>query len=103
MAFGFLSMLLLATIAPEFARNRPYRNRKVACTCCFKQSPILELAKVPTMAEAGVPGYEAATWYALLAPAGVRNDVATRLNTEIGRILADPATQPESGNEWPLP
>jgi tripartite-type tricarboxylate transporter receptor subunit TctC len=42
------------------------------------------------MAEAGVPGYEATTWYALLAPAGLRNGVATRLNTEIGRILADP-------------
>ena len=49
------------------------------------------LPAVPTMAEAGVPGYEATTWYALLAPAGVRSDVATRLNMEIGRILADPA------------
>jgi tripartite-type tricarboxylate transporter receptor subunit TctC len=48
------------------------------------------LPAVPTMAEAGVPGYEATTWYALLAPAGVRSDIATRLNTEIGRILADP-------------
>jgi tripartite-type tricarboxylate transporter receptor subunit TctC len=49
------------------------------------------LPEVPTMAEAGVPGYEATTWYALLAPAGVRSEIATRLNTEIGRILADPA------------
>jgi tripartite-type tricarboxylate transporter receptor subunit TctC len=48
------------------------------------------LPAVPTMAEAGVPGYEATTWYALLAPAGVRSDVVTRLNAEIGRILADP-------------
>lgn len=48
------------------------------------------LPAVPTMAEAGVPGYEAITWYALLAPAGVRRDVVTRLNTEIGRILTDP-------------
>ena len=48
------------------------------------------LPAVPTMAEAGVTGYEATTWYALLAPAGVRSDVVTRLNTEIGRILADP-------------
>ena len=42
------------------------------------------------MAEAGVSGYEATTWYALLAPAGVRSDIAIRLNTEIARILADP-------------
>ena len=53
-----------------------------------RRSP--NLPAIPTMAEAGVSGYEATTWYALLAPAGVRSDVATRLNTEIARILADP-------------
>jgi tripartite-type tricarboxylate transporter receptor subunit TctC len=49
------------------------------------------LPAVPTMAEAGVPGYDANTWYALLGPAGLRSDIATRLNAEIGRILNDPA------------
>jgi tripartite-type tricarboxylate transporter receptor subunit TctC len=49
------------------------------------------LPAVPTMAEAGVPGYDATTWYALLGPAGMRNDVVVRLNAEIGRILGDAA------------
>ena len=49
------------------------------------------LPAVPTMAEAGVPGYDANTWYALLGPAGMRRDIVARLNTEIGRILADAA------------
>jgi tripartite-type tricarboxylate transporter receptor subunit TctC len=49
------------------------------------------LPAVPTIAEAGVAGYEATTWYALLGPGGLRNDIALRLNMEIGRILADPA------------
>lgn len=57
------------------------------------------LPAVPTMAEAGVPGYEATTWYALLAPAGVRSDVVTRLNMEIGRILADPAVLEKLGKQ----
>jgi tripartite-type tricarboxylate transporter receptor subunit TctC len=47
------------------------------------------LPAVPTMAEAGVPGYDANTWYALLGPSGMRSDIVARLNTEIGRILAD--------------
>jgi tripartite-type tricarboxylate transporter receptor subunit TctC len=49
------------------------------------------LPAVPTMAEAGVPGYDATTWYALLGPAGMRNDIVMRLNVEIGRILSDVA------------
>ena len=51
------------------------------------------------MAEAGVPGYEATTWYALLAPAGVRSEIVTRLNTEIGRILADPVVIEKLGKQ----
>jgi tripartite-type tricarboxylate transporter receptor subunit TctC len=47
------------------------------------------LPTVPTIAEVGVTGYEATTWYALLGPAGLRSDIALQLNMEIGRILAD--------------
>jgi tripartite-type tricarboxylate transporter receptor subunit TctC len=37
---------------------------------------------VPSVAEAGVPGYEAMQWYGLLAPAGVSNSVVEKLNAE---------------------
>jgi tripartite-type tricarboxylate transporter receptor subunit TctC len=53
-----------------------------------KRSPIAP--DVPTMAEAGVPGAEAAFGEVLLAPRGTPATVVTRLNTEIGRILAQP-------------
>ena len=42
---------------------------------------------VPTVAEAGVPGFENVTWFAMLAPARTSRDVVTKLNKEIGRIL----------------
>lgn len=45
---------------------------------------------VPTMAEAGVPGYEATSWFGILAPAGTPKDIVTKLNKEIARILAMP-------------
>lgn len=45
---------------------------------------------MPTMAESGVPGYEMATWYGLVAPANLPKDIRNRLNKELQSILADP-------------
>ena len=44
------------------------------------RSPALSLAKVPTVAESGVPGYVADSWYGLFAPAGTPQSVIVRLN-----------------------
>ncbi len=66
--------------------------------------------ELPTVAEAGVPGYEAAGWFGLVTTAGVPRDIVQQLNVEVNRILqlaevkarllelgADPAnTSPES-------
>jgi tripartite-type tricarboxylate transporter receptor subunit TctC len=47
------------------------------------------LPEVPTMSEAGVPGYEATLWLGLMAPRGTPAAVVNRLNAEVGRITAD--------------
>lgn len=46
------------------------------------------LADVPTIAEAGLPGYELDSWYGVIAPRGTPRDVITRLNGELTRIVA---------------
>jgi tripartite-type tricarboxylate transporter receptor subunit TctC len=43
---------------------------------------------VPTVAEAGVPGYEATLWYGLSAPRGTASEIVQRLNREVTSILA---------------
>mgnify|MGYP001175601717 CR=1 FL=1 len=48
-----------------------------------------ELPEVPTIAEAGVAGYEAALWLGLLAPAGTPAEIVQRLHAEIGVALQD--------------
>lgn len=48
------------------------------------------LPDIPTVAEAGVPGYEVTAWFGFIAPAGVPDAIVRRLNTEIGRALAAP-------------
>lgn len=48
------------------------------------------LADVPTIAEAGVPGYESVAWYGLFAPAGTPAEVVKKLNSETVAVLQTP-------------
>ena len=45
---------------------------------------------IPTIAEAGVPGYEAVQWYGLLAPAGTSRDIVSKLHAGAVRALQNP-------------
>jgi tripartite-type tricarboxylate transporter receptor subunit TctC len=54
------------------------------------------LPDVPTVSEAGVPGYEATIWLGVMAPAGTPPEIIERLNAEIASIIARPAI----ANAW---
>ncbi len=60
-----------------------------------RRSPFLP--DVPTVAESGVEGFGTEGWIGLLAPAGVDRAIVERLNTEVNRILSDPAMQARLG------
>jgi tripartite-type tricarboxylate transporter receptor subunit TctC len=45
---------------------------------------------VPTISEAGVPGYESSTWYGIAAPAGTPADIVSRINAELVRTMKQP-------------
>jgi tripartite-type tricarboxylate transporter receptor subunit TctC len=49
--------------------------------------------EIPTVAEAALPGFEAATWFALVAPADTPRDIVLRLNTEVRHLLAQADSQ----------
>lgn len=66
---------------------RSGRLRPIAVTTA-KRSP--ELPNVPTIAEAGVPGYEATSWFGLFAPAKLPADVTNRLGAALTKVLNDP-------------
>jgi tripartite-type tricarboxylate transporter receptor subunit TctC len=63
------------------------RLRALAVTTA-KRVP--QLPDVPTMQEAGVPGYAASVWLALLAPAGTPPQIVNKLNAEIAKVMKDP-------------
>jgi tripartite-type tricarboxylate transporter receptor subunit TctC len=79
------------TTMSEFARSG--RVRALATTGKARSAV---LPSVPTMAEAGVPGYEAVIWLGLVAPKGTPPDVVRRLNAAVGKIVATP----EVRGEW---
>jgi tripartite-type tricarboxylate transporter receptor subunit TctC len=51
------------------------------------------LPDVPTLAESGIPGYEANVWFGIIAPAGTPAPVVAFLNSEISRIIKKPEIQ----------
>lgn len=83
---GQVSMTFASIISamPQVKNNR---LRPLAVTGAQRSRAAKEL---PTMIEAGVQGYESATWYGLLAPAGTPADIVTKLNAEVVAILKSP-------------
>ncbi len=49
------------------------------------------IPELPTVAEAGVPGFENVTWYGMFAPAKTPHDIIVKLNRQVVKILAEPA------------
>jgi tripartite-type tricarboxylate transporter receptor subunit TctC len=71
---------------PNALAQVPQGRLKALAVTTAKRIP--QLPDVPTMQEAGVPGYEASVWLALLAPMGTPRDIVDKLNSEIGKLMA---------------
>jgi tripartite-type tricarboxylate transporter receptor subunit TctC len=61
------------------------------------------LPDVPTLNEAGVPGYEATIWLGVMAPKGTPQEIVDRLNAEIGKIVAKPAVKEAWAKQGAVP
>jgi len=71
----------ITTMAPNVRAGK----LKALGTTGKTRSPVLP--EVPTIAEAGVPGYEATIWLGIMAPTGTPKTIVERLNTEIRKIV----------------
>ena len=61
------------------------------------------LPNMPTVAESGVPGYEAVSWFGLFGPPGMPGEVRAKINAEVRRIFADPALRQTLDREYFTP
>jgi tripartite-type tricarboxylate transporter receptor subunit TctC len=76
-----------ATIAPSLANIRAGQLRALATT---GKRRVAALPDTPTLDEAGMPGYEAVLWFALVAPARLSPAIASRLHREVIEVLSSP-------------
>ena len=80
----------LTSLASTLTHIRSGKLRVLAVSSA-KRSPVAP--DLPTVSEAGVAGYEATSWYGLMAPVGTPKDIIVRLNTESLRIVRQPETR----------
>jgi tripartite-type tricarboxylate transporter receptor subunit TctC len=70
---------------------------RVLAVTSQKRAP--DAAEIPTIAEAGYKGFEAVTWWGVLAPAGTPNEIIKRLSDEIAAILKAPEVNKRLGGD----
>jgi len=78
--------ILIAIVAPG-GMAAQIRSGKLKALASTDSTRFFSLPEVPTVAESGVPGFEATGWLALFAPGGTPRDIVLRLNAEIVRAL----------------
>jgi tripartite-type tricarboxylate transporter receptor subunit TctC len=88
-----MSFASVATALPQLEAKK----LKAIAVTGPKRSPMLP--DLPTVAEAGIKGYESSTWYAIVAPAATPPDVLAKLYKEIASILKEPELQTKFARE----
>lgn len=71
-------------LPPSMPFIKSGRLRAIAVTTATRYPG---LPDVPTIAESGVPAYEASAWFGVVAPAGTPREIVARLNAEINRVV----------------
>lgn len=85
---GGQALVASTSLPPALPLIREGRLRAIAVTGAARDPALPE---VPTVAEQGFPGFEALTWFALLAPPGTPPDILDGLNAAVNDALASPA------------
>jgi tripartite-type tricarboxylate transporter receptor subunit TctC len=94
------SQVMFAPALALIGHIKAKKLRALAITSA-KRSPAFP--ELPTVAEAGVPGFEARQWYGVVAPAGTPGEIVTRLSGEIARIVQTPELRKHFLNEGSEP
>ena len=81
------TQLMFDNLANAVPQVKAGKLKALAVTTA-QRSPLAP--ELPTMAEAGVPGFDISTWFGLLAPAGTPRDIIAKWNIEVVRILNSP-------------
>ena len=81
------TQFMFDNLANAMAQVKAGKLKALAVTTAERSKLAPEL---PTMAEAGLPGFDISTWFGLFAPAGTPKDVVAKWNAEVTKILNSP-------------
>lgn len=82
--------LIFANLSAVIGNVKAGSLRALAVTSAQRAATAPE---IPTIAETALPGFDAATWFALVAPAATPREIVLRLNAEVTRLVAQPEIQ----------
>jgi tripartite-type tricarboxylate transporter receptor subunit TctC len=82
--------MIFANLSAVIGNVRAGSLRAIAVTSAQRAAATRD---IPTVAETALPGFEAATWFGVVAPAGTPRDLVLALNREIRRLVAQPETR----------
>jgi tripartite-type tricarboxylate transporter receptor subunit TctC len=87
--------LMFDNLPPSLPQIKAGKLRALAVTSAARAPA---LPDTPTVAEAGLPGFEASSWFGVLAPAGTPPEIVNKLNAEIAKWLASPGAKEKLAN-----
>jgi len=88
--------LYISSVPTLIGHVRSGKMRALAITSIKRGD---DLPDVPSVAESGVRGFEAVTWFGFVAPAGTPKDIVSRLNAEIAKALQAPDVRKKLGDQ----
>ncbi len=92
--------LTFATIAATLPQVKAGRLRALAVSTPRRSQIVPD---IPTIAEAGVPGYEVTTWFGVFGPAALPKDIVAKVDAEVARILRLPDVRERLYNDGAEP
>jgi tripartite-type tricarboxylate transporter receptor subunit TctC len=92
--------IMFDNLPSSFAQIKSGGLRALAVTSATRSAA---LPDVPTLAESGLTGYEATSWFGLLAPAGTPPAIIKQLDEQVIAILADPAVKAQLDEQGAVP
>ena len=88
--------IFMASVPTALPHIKSGKLRAIAVTSAKR---VGDLPQVPTVGESGYKGFDASTWFGVLAPTGTPKDIVTRLNVEINKVLKAPDVQKRIDDE----
>lgn len=97
---GQAALVMFDSVLSSFQHVKAGKEKAIAVSAAQR---LASLPDVPTVAEAGLPGFEADTWNGLVGPAGMPQGIVLKLSREVTKILKMPDVQPKLAAQGAIP